>query len=182
MSCGNIAYCKAMCLQLYNSIGDVMMESANPSQEDLAEITGRVEKITSAGNLAEIQKIIRELCCFICEKIEINQKRENETIAEVKRILNKSYWEDISINALAEQVYISPSYLCLLFKQETGSTIKEYLTKIRIEKAADLLDQTDRKVIDICYDVGYRDTKYFSRLFRKQIGTSPAEYRKGQRT
>jgi two-component system response regulator YesN len=67
--------------------------------------------------------------------------------------------------------------LCLLFKQETGETINEYLTKVRIEKAKELLSDPRNKFYEVCYTVGYSDPSYFSKLFKKYTGLTPSAFR-----
>ena len=72
----------------------------------------------------------------------------------------------------------NPSYFSSLFKKETGSSFVEYLSKIRIDKAKDLLRESDLRIQDICLMVGYNDVKYFSKLFIKYTGLKPKDYRK----
>ena len=74
-------------------------------------------------------------------------------------------------------VYLSPTYLCLLFKQETNLTISEYRNRIRIERAKELLKDLHNKIYDISYAVGYENPSYFGLQFKKIVGVSPKEYR-----
>ena len=68
-------------------------------------------------------------------------------------------------------------YLCLLFRQTTGTTINHYLTTIRMEKAKELLMDLSNKLYDVSYAVGYMNPSYFSRQFKKYTGLLPSEYR-----
>ena len=72
----------------------------------------------------------------------------------------------------------SQSYFSYLFKSITSKTFIEYLNQLRILKAMELLKTTDKRVLDICYEVGYNNVNNFNRLFRQQTGTSPLVYRK----
>jgi two-component system response regulator YesN len=72
---------------------------------------------------------------------------------------------------------MSPTYFSNFFKAQTGETILDYVTKCRLEKAKDLLGTTDLKIYDISTQLGYQDTKYFSRLFKQWYGQSPSQYR-----
>lgn len=68
-------------------------------------------------------------------------------------------------------------YLCLLFRQTTGTTINHYLTTVRMEKAKELLMDLSNKLYDVSYAVGYMNPSYFSRQFKKYTGLLPSEYR-----
>lgn len=85
--------------------------------------------------------------------------------------------ENISLNLVASNVNISPSYFSSLFSQEVGSTFVEYLTGVRMEKAKELLMCSDKRTSDIGYEVGYKDSHYFSYIFKKTQGCSPKEFR-----
>ena len=69
------------------------------------------------------------------------------------------------------------SYLSRIFSQKYGETIIAFLTRIRMEKAAELMKDQDKKLETISFLVGYDDYNYFSRVFRKKVGCSPREYR-----
>ena len=115
-------------------------------------------------------------------KVESLLDSQNETqtdvvIAHIKKIINERFTETLTINELAEAVYLTPTYVCLLFKQETGTTINEYLTLLRIEYGKKLLADPGMKLYDVCYALGYTSPSYFSRLYKKHTGLSPSEYR-----
>ena len=85
--------------------------------------------------------------------------------------------EDISLNAVAGAVGMSPNHFSASFSQEMGQTFIEYLTARRIGKAKELLMTTDLLAGEICYEVGYRDPHYFSSIFKKTVGMTPRAYR-----
>lgn len=78
---------------------------------------------------------------------------------------------------LAEQFYLHPNYLSRLFKEKTGDNFVGYLTKVRMDKVKELLINTDQKIIDICYMVGYNNSRYFNKVFKQHTGMTPSEYR-----
>jgi len=84
---------------------------------------------------------------------------------------------DISLYSTAEYVGISPNHLSTVFAQETGENFIDYITRIRIEKAKQLLRDTDMKSADIAYETGFGDPHYFSNIFKKNTGLSPREFR-----
>lgn len=94
----------------------------------------------------------------------------------------KSYiWDhldsEISLNLLAQRVYLNPSYLSRLFRQSAGMTITEYLLEARVTAAKKYLQETDLKVQDIAKRLGIESSAYFGRMFKKSVGCTPLEYR-----
>jgi two-component system, response regulator YesN len=85
--------------------------------------------------------------------------------------------KNVSLNTLAQQFFLSPAYLSLLFKTNTGKTFTDRLTDIRILKAKQLLIGSNMKTYEIAETVGYHDTRYFSQIFRKKVGVLPSEYK-----
>jgi AraC family transcriptional activator of pobA len=83
-----------------------------------------------------------------------------------------------SVNAMAEQLHVSPRYLSDLLKQETGKTALELIHLSLISEAKNLLKTADRGIAEIAYDLGFENTSYFTRLFKKQTGMKPLEFRK----
>ena len=73
-------------------------------------------------------------------------------------------------------MYLSPAYICLLFKQETDETVINYLTEVRMDQAKSLLRRKDLRISSVGEEVGYTDPKYFSRIFKKFTGQTPSEY------
>jgi two-component system, response regulator YesN len=82
-----------------------------------------------------------------------------------------------NLDRIAKKVFITPTYLSLLFKIHTGKTFIEQLTDIRIDKAKYLLRSTHLKHYEVADRVGYQDSRYFSQIFKKKVGLSPTDYR-----
>ena len=85
--------------------------------------------------------------------------------------------EDLSVNALAEKVYLNPVYLSRAYKQATGEKLSEYILVRRLERAKQLLQQPEKKISEIGYLIGLDSAAHFSRVFKKYTGLSPQEYR-----
>jgi two-component system response regulator YesN len=82
-----------------------------------------------------------------------------------------------TLYSVAQKVYMTPTYLSLLFKTNTGKTFIEQLTDIRMDKAKEMLKSTHLKNYEVAERVGYQDSRYFSQIFKKKVGVSPSEYR-----
>ncbi len=98
-------------------------------------------------------------------------------IQEVLAVIHEEYTQDISLDYLAQKVYLSPCYLSMLFSKYIGVSLLSYINTYRMEKAVDLLLETDTKVKDICQLVGYRNLPYFCTCFKNRFQMTPAQYR-----
>lgn len=91
--------------------------------------------------------------------------------------LEANYHRDITLEDVANAVYMSPRYLCGIFKAESGMTIFECITKLRMETAKELL-RTGRKIQDIAQVIGYNNVQSFYRFFKKYYKMTPVQYRR----
>ncbi|XEC93290.1 AraC family transcriptional regulator [Paenibacillus tarimensis] len=104
----------------------------------------------------------------------------HEKISEVASFLSQYYQDDISLEQIAKQFYISPSYLSRIFKKITGLHFREYLLHIRIREAQKRLCETQEKTLMIAEHVGFRHISHFNTSFKKIVGMSPLQYRKSR--
>ena len=101
-----------------------------------------------------------------------------ELVDRAIMFLQRNYNRDIRLEELGRQVNLHPRYLCTLFKQITGQTVKEYIRSLRIEKARRLLLYTSLSITEIALDVGFSSSQYFSRVFSREEGIDPRTFRK----
>jgi YesN/AraC family two-component response regulator len=93
--------------------------------------------------------------------------------------MTSNYMQDISLDKISKNMYLSPVYISKIFKEETGDSPINYLIKIRLDKAAQFLQKENEMTIkEISKKVGYDDAYYFSKLFKKHFTISPIEYKK----
>lgn len=108
-------------------------------------------------------------------------KRNSDIIDSAMRYIDNHYMdEDISLDSVALASNISANYLSAMFSQRVGLSFVEYVTKKRMEKAKQLLRKTDKRSGEIANEVGYRDPRYFSFVFKKKTGCTPSQYRNGE--
>lgn len=101
-----------------------------------------------------------------------------QAVSKAKEFIETNYVSDIGLKEVAEKVYLNPSYFSQIFKEITGENFINYLTKIRIEKAIEMLKKSELKIYEITKAVGYSDQAYFSRIFKQAVGVNPIEYRR----
>lgn len=106
---------------------------------------------------------------------EMNQV--NRFVKSAMEYISEHYMEELSLTDVAESAGISSGYLSTMFSQNLNCKFVDYLNQIRIEHACVYLEQNYLKTYEIAYKVGFRDEKYFSKVFRKVTGKSPKEYR-----
>jgi two-component system response regulator YesN len=110
---------------------------------------------------------------------ESRSQRQEKTMREVVGYIHQNYHRDLNLEEVAEAVYFSPCYLSRVFKQMLKVNFIDYLTQVRLEKAKMFLKDSNCSISGIGRKVGYQDPKYFSTLFKKHVGCTPSEYRRG---
>ncbi len=134
--------------------------------------------VFNQDTIHDLRKLVELHLSDVCSRIrEKRSGKPRNVIERIHVLINERFAENLQVSEIAQEVFLSPTYLCLLFKQETGETINEYLTQVRIEKAKELLKDPRNKFYEVCYSVGYSDPSYFSKLFKKQTGFTPSSYR-----
>ena len=102
----------------------------------------------------------------------------DEAVSIIKDYIDSNYCQNIKITMFSEKYFFSTEYLTRLFRGRYGCTIYEYVLKLRMERAKELLEDEDNKILDIAERLGYADNHYFSRAFRNYYNISPSQYRK----
>lgn len=130
----------------------------------------------------DILKLLNELADTYIGKEEHKEELQdqgqmNHFVYAAREYIEEHYSEDLTLTGVAEQVGISPGYLSMMLSQTLGIGFVDYLTQVRIDHACMYLEQNSLKNYEIAYRVGFRDEKYFSRVFKKLKGQSPREYR-----
>lgn len=105
----------------------------------------------------------------------------NSVIEQAARFIVKNYNRNITLEDVSEFVHLSGGYFSKKFKNETGIGFKEYLVKIRLQKAMEMLEETDDSITDIAYKCGFNDSNYFGDAFARAVRMSPSKYRKVKR-
>jgi len=113
---------------------------------------------------------------------EETQKQSGSLVSSALQYIDQHYTEEsISLNSVAKAINVSTNYLSAIFSQSVGQSFVEYLTQKRMTRAKQFLRQSNRRAGEIAAEVGYKDPRYFSFVFKKTQGCTPREYRAGDR-
>ncbi|MDL2263688.1 response regulator [Synergistaceae bacterium OttesenSCG-928-I11] len=167
----------SVCLQLLMVINRLILESSGSTADDVKYFATLMRETVEATTLDRVKEMVLAHCATAGERLRLERTKKSEVVDNIKILLKEKFASPLTIETIAKHVFLSPAYICLLFKQETGCTINQYLTDLRLSHAIKLIADPDRKLIDICMDVGYTDPKYFTKLFKKREGLTPSEYR-----
>jgi two-component system response regulator YesN len=146
--------------------------------EQLGKSLLPLEGISRFRTLDQLKQWLLQVIQSIIElKTLHNIPAKNDLISDVKEYISQNFGQNLSLAVLANRFFINPFYLSQLFKEKAGETYLNYVMKVRINKAKELLKTTHLKIAEVCESVGYTDTKYFSKLFEKLTGCKPSEYK-----
>lgn len=160
------------------------LEKLGGSSQEIVNKFGDVEEIKArVHSSSQMCQYMKELFTEAIKlRDSLSQDKYSRLLEEAKQYVKQNYANnEISLNMVASHVGISPSYFSTIFRQETGHSFTEYLTEMRMEKARELLRCTNKKTAEISFDVGYKDSHYFSYIFKKTQGVTPKEYRVDKR-
>lgn len=167
-----IAEFKAMCTEDKNG-GTVSMEDAHAflylQALELASIFAKARRRLLHAELEANQKVVPETVV----KTGVHQK-----VHEVALYLQTHIHESVSLEELAQRFFMSRSYLTRSFRNVTGFSVVEYMTYIRIQKAQQLLRESDRSITEIADLCGFGNITYFEKVFKTTTGHTPVQYRK----
>ena len=168
------------------SINDIMIEAFNAHAKNAVVENSKylrlaknmppmVEKFDS---LEQIEHAMIEWaleCLSLLQ--EHNSEQKTPVIHDAIQYIHANYKQQLKLEAVASHVHLTPAYFCMKFHQETGKTFVEYLTELRLEQAKTMLRYSNKRIHEIAVEVGFADSRHFSRTFRRYCGLRPTEYR-----
>lgn len=143
-----------------------------------------INRIELAQTLQNITRVLddkkRTGQDYLNEKDKSEEGKEKRIIYEIKKMIHEHLDEDISLQYIAERVYLNPQYLSALFKNETEQNFSDYVTTCRMNKAKQLLSETQLKIYEVANLSGYVSVKHFMAVFKRLEGMTPSDYRKNK--
>lgn len=120
-------------------------------------------------------QMVRDYCAYVRR---YSLKEYSPAVQKVMNYVNLNVAEPLTLKSLAAMCFISPSYLSALFKQETGTTLIDYINTQRVNRAAQLLEHSSHAIAAVAEEVGILDVNYFTKIFKKTLGVTPTRYRR----
>lgn len=147
---------------------DYLMKPTAPSE--LVRVLNRAEGVLKSRQEMQVETLLM--------KEGRNEGDMNRQIEDAVTYMRHHYNQDLSTRKMSEILHLNTNYFCDLFKKETGMTFLDYLTKIRISMAKKMLrEKVSIRTYEVAEMVGYSDSRYFARIFKRETGMTPSEYR-----
>ena len=159
---------------LSNIYQNIYKEIQKVSEIDL---NGKIDKIYFSRTIQEISEILDNIINKMEKQFSKEPLNDRHEIDLVKSYIYENYGSDLSLERLAEYIYMTPSYLSSIFKKETGMGINSFIKNYRMDNAKDMLENTNIKIKNIGNLVGYSNTSYFCQSFKELYGLTPEKYR-----
>ncbi|MFC5531468.1 response regulator transcription factor [Cohnella yongneupensis] len=173
-----VEYVQSVCVEFLF----IALRSAYESGDDFNKIglnqKDIIERINAFGNIHSLKNYMNDVLIrmadYYAQKYNSNK---SSAVNKIQDIVKRRYGEELSLAIISEEVHFTPSYISQIFKQETGTTLIEFITTTRVEKARELLKNTDHMISEIATMVGFENPHYFSSVFKKYVGVRPNDFR-----
>lgn len=168
------AYLVSVC----NSLNRIVLQYGLSSETELTERIAA--RLALPADEAQIRAWLTDVCTAMCGYVTRRRESMPRLLAEkAARYIEERYAESsLSAEAVCAHLHVSRSYFFEVFKRETGRSFVQYLTDVRMERAVALLHDPGMKTIAVAYAVGYEEPNYFSHVFKRRFGVTPARYRR----
>lgn len=162
---------------VFSNVIQALFEETQFSEE--RRLDKEIDRLYNCSDISQILQVTEENIREYENFLERSMSESRNEVAAVKNYIYQHYGEDLSLEMLAEKVYLSSGYLSFIFKKETGMNLNRFIRVFCMEKAKELLCSTNMKVAQVSEKVGFSNVSYFCRSFREYYGSSPESYRKG---
>lgn len=171
-------YVKAFCFRLMSDIYKILYDMNEKMENIFDEEDILWSKIYRFDTIPDVRQWVKNIINTVTQYVFCKRSRKNSSVVDtITRILEEKYYEQVTIDELAKKVYLTPSYICILFKENKGESIIDYLTRVRLKHAQRLLADNSVKIYEVAERTGFNSTSYFSIVFKNAYGISPKDYR-----
>lgn len=168
---------RAFLINLSKRIYETLTATDPLMSEFLAAVSEIESSLAVFTTIDGIFIYIKEFVCVNMEYAGHQPNKKKKSIEDALKYISAHYNEDITMNSVANVFFLNSSYFSKIFNEYVGQTFSEYITKVRMNYAKDLLKVSYLKVYEVAEKVGYTDYRHFSKKFKELMGISPIEYR-----
>ncbi|MBR2635101.1 MAG: helix-turn-helix transcriptional regulator [Clostridia bacterium] len=156
--------------------------SARTDGGQIAALPERIVYHSRGGRIKTAFGYLNAVLGECLEKMPLKKsdRRSENNAVRVLAYCSEHFTEPLTVKSVSEALYVSQSYISKIFSEELRYGFREYLNSLRIQKAATLLRQTDKKIVEIMLDCGFQNQSSFNRVFRGETGVTPKEYRQAR--
>lgn len=170
-------------MYLYHVLYDLLFQLYNAyGVNDYDRISGGINRLLNGANAAAMCSTLEQIMADLQGAPRPQTTDSSAIVRQVRQIVEREYGEPVSLEYLAARVYITPSYLSYIFKQDTGQNLLKYITDLRMDKARGMMADASLKISQIARNCGYDNPSYFNKLFKNYYGITPRQYREGVRS
>jgi two-component system response regulator YesN len=171
---------KNRALELCSLLSRASIEGGAATESTLTMSDSFIQSLQKRDNIEEICQLLSDIVEEFCENLFGGLPGGNEHTRGAMRYIRDKYASPITLKDVADHVHLHPAYLSALFKKSAGCSMREYITRVRMQQARRMLTHTDRTILDIAIAVGFDCQSYFTRVFKAETGLTPRQYRKQQ--
>ena len=178
----DIQYTRFVYFQICNNLIKNVLELGGKLPKEYNE-KDIFQSVFSAESILDLEQMSERILKACIKNFERQEKPYSPNVEKAVSFITSNYWKDLSLDEVAKAVFLSSGYLSIIFKEETGYTVLEYITFIRMQKAKELVLTTPAlKIKDIAEQLGYNNVQSFIRYFKKYYGETPMAFRKKEKT
>lgn len=167
-------------MYLYHILYDLLFQVYEAyGVTDYDVISQGINRLLNCSTAASMCRVLEEIMADLQGEQRQHPADSSAIVRQVLGMIQSDYAQPISLEYLAERVYITPSYLSYIFKQEVGQNLIKYITDYRMQKARAMMEDSTQKVSQIARRCGYDNPSYFNKLFKNYYGVTPRQYREG---
>ena len=174
------AYLRIMWIRILN----LLLHHYERRGRNAAEIEKMLQNYNLLDRIQSLQEIRQKIIEMVMECVSTESVADANARSKIQMAIGyiqEHFAENLTINVLAEHYGMSPNYFSSMFKKEMSRSAVNYITELRINQARELLYHSELSVVDISKKVGYEDSQYFFRVFKKYLGMTPLQYREESR-
>jgi two-component system response regulator YesN len=174
----NIYYIRKLSMEIILIISLTLYDKNEELESIYTKRENLFDYIQQLETLDDIFDTLIDICVNIIQYLNEKRERKNKsTINNIIRYINENIDQEITLEKIAQRVFLTPNYIGHIFKEEMGISFSEYVTQSRMEFAKKLLKQSENKIYEVSLKVGYKNPHYFSKLFKQYTGFTPSQYK-----